>query len=367
MVDLAEKVKKVVKIPVIAIGRLQYPELAERVMLEGKADFIALGRALLADPEWANKVKEGRGEDICPCIDDQEGCRRRIHEGKYISCTVNPACGMEKDLAISRAEKKKRVLVIGGGPGGMEAAIVAALRGHAVILCEKNHALGGNLIPASAPDFKNDYKTLINYLSTQVKKHGVEIRLATEVTTELVSRMKPDVVFIATGAIPIIPEIPGIDNGKVATAIDVLLGRKQAGKSVVIIGGGTVGCETALHLAHNGKEVTIVEILESLAEDMYAVNRMHLLKLIVDASVKTLTATRVLEITNEGIAIADKKNRKSTLEADTIILACGFKPNETLLKALSGKVSEVYTIGDCVEPRKIMDAIKEGFPLARLI
>ena len=249
----------------------------------------------------------------------------------------------------------------------MEAARIAALKGHKVTLCEKDYALGGSLIPASVPDFKHDYRSLINYLSTQIEKLGVEIKLATESTPELIQEMKPEVVFIAAGSTPIIPEIPGVDKEKVVTATDLLLGRKEAGESVVVIGGGLVGCETALYLAQKGKRLAIVEVLDSVVSDMIAVNRMHLLKLLADANVRILTGTKVLEITDEGITIADKDGKKSILEVDTVVLACGLKPNERLFDALKDTVPEVYAIGDCVEPRNVLHAIKEGFRLARLI
>ncbi len=367
MVDLAEMAKKVVNIPVMAVGKLGYPELAERVLQEGKADFIILGRALLADPEWANKVKGGRWEDICPCIGCHEGCSGRQGKGKYISCTVNPTTGMERELTINLAQKKKSVLVVGGGPGGMEAARVAALRGHKVTLREKGDALGGNLIPASMPDFKQDYRILINYLSTQIKKLGVAIELGKEATPEQIQKMKPDVVFIATGSTPIIPEIPGVEKTKVVTAIDVLLGRKEAGESVVVIGGGLVGCETALYLAQKGKKVTIVEILDSIARDIPSPNRMHLLKLLTDTNVKILTETSVAEIMDNSVVIMNKYGKRSRLENDTVVLALGLKSNRGLEEALKDKVPEIYVIGDCVEPRKVLNAIWEGFRFARLI
>ena len=366
-IDLAEKVKKAVNIPVIAVGKLQYPELAESILQEGKADFIALGRGLLAEPEWANKVKEGRLEDIRPCVGDMDGCRRRTHEGKVISCTVNPACGMERELSISPADKRKSVLVIGGGPGGMEAARVAALRGHKVTLCEKGDALGGNLIPASVPDSKQDYRSLITYLSTQIEKLGVEVKLTTEATLKLIQEMKPEVVFIATGATPIIPDIPGVAQGNVISAIDVLLGKEEAGKSAVVIGGGTAGCEAALYLAQQGRKVTIVEMLDSVASDMYSVNRAHLLKLLDEANVHILTDTTVSEVTGKGVTITDRGGKRNTLDADTMVLSVGLKPDDKLLEALKDKVPEVYSIGDCVEPRRVIDTMREGFRLARLI
>ena len=367
MVDMAQMTKRVVKVPVIAVGKLGYPELAERVLQEGKADFICLGRALLADPEWPNKVKKGRLEDIRPCVGCHEGCLKRVFDVKYLSCAVNPATGMEREFTIKPAEKKKTVLVVGGGASGMEAARVTALRGHKVTLWEKGDALGGNLIPASVPDFKQDYRRLINFLSTQIKKLDVTIELAKEATAELILEMKPDVVFIATGSTSIVPEIPGVGKKMVVIAVDLLLGKQEAGKSVVVVGGGLIGCETALYLAQKGKKLTIIEMLDGVMLDMYSANRMHLLKLLADADVNILTETKCLEIRDNGITIADKYGKRSTLEADTVVLAVGLKSNEGLLEALKDKIPEVYAIGDCVEPRKVINAIWEGFRTARLV
>jgi len=367
MVDMAEMARKVVNIPVMTVGKLGYPELAERVLQEGKADFIILGRALLAEPEWPNKVKEGRLEDIRPCIGCYEGCFTVGGAYEDLSCAVNSTTGMEREFTIKPADKKKSVLVIGGGPAGMEAARVAALRGHKVTLWEKGNALGGNLIPASTPDFKQDYRSLIDYLATQIRKLGVNIKLGKEATFELIQEMKPEAVFIATGSTPIIPEISGVEKGNVVAATELLLGKREAGESVVVIGGGLVGCETALYLAQKDKKLTIVEVLDSVVRDVHAANRMHLLKLLADTKVEILTDTKVLEITDKGIVIADKDGKRSTLEADTVVLGIGFKPNGGLLEILKDKVPEVYAIGDCVEPRKVIDAIWEGFRTARLI
>ncbi|MFC1981119.1 FAD-dependent oxidoreductase [Chloroflexota bacterium] len=366
LVDMAEMVKKVVSIPVIAVGKLGYPDLAESVLQEGKADFIALGRPLLADPDWPRKVRGGRLEDIRPCIGDHEGCSGRIATGKYLSCVVNPATGMEREFTIRPAEEKKSVLVVGGGPAGMEAARVAALRGHKVTLYEKGDALGGTLIPASVPDFKSDYKSLINYLSTQMRKLGVTIELGKEATPELIREMNPDVVFTATGGRPFIPEIPGVEKENVVTAVDLLLGRKEVGETVVVIGGGSVGCETALYLAQKGRKLTVVARHDA-ARDMHWLNRSHLLKLLADADVKISTNTGIREITDEGVAVVDEHGEGSTLECDTVVLALGSRPDGGLFQALEGKVPDVYAVGDCVEPRKVMDAIWEGFRIARLL
>ncbi|MBI2831521.1 MAG: FAD-dependent oxidoreductase [Chloroflexi bacterium] len=366
IVGMAEQVKKAVSIPVIAIGKLGFADLAERVLQEGKADFICLGRALLADPDWPNKVKEGKLEDIRPCIGDHEGCSSRIAQNKYISCVVNPVTGMEKQLDITRAERKKSVLVVGGGPGGLEAARVAALRGHWATLWERENALGGNLIPAAIPGFKQDYRDLIKFLVLQAKKAGVAVQLNTEATLESVRQLRPDAVVVATGSTPFIPEIPGVNGGNVITAIDLLLGKKKAGERVVVVGGGNVGGEIALYLAQQGKKLTLVA-RSVLLRNMHMANRFHLLKLLSDADVRTLTDTKTLEITADGVAVADKAGKRSVLKADTVVLAMGARPNSSLFEALKDGMPEVYAIGDCIEPRKVQNAIWEGFRTARRI
>ena len=366
LVNMAEAIKKVVRIPVIAVGKLGYPELAENVLKEGKADFIALGRPLLADPEWPIKVKEGRLDDIRVCIGDQDGCLTRIFNYKYLSCTVNPVTGMERELAITRTGRPKSVLVIGGGPAGMEAARVAALRGHKVTLWEKSDRLGGNLIAASIPDFKQDIRHYIKYLSTQIRKLGVEVKLETEGTSELVRKMAPEVVFVATGATPIIPEIKGIDRDIVVTAIDLFLGKKVIGESIVIVGGGVIGCELAVYLGQKGKQVTVIEMLGDIATDVSRAGRMQLMEMMNEVNVKVLTNTKLIEVTEGGI-IVESNGEKKNLEADVVALAMGLKAEVAFSEELQNGVSELHTIGDCVEPRKIINAVWEAYRTARLV
>jgi len=367
MVDCAEAVKKVVNIPVFAVGKLGYPELAERVLREEKADFIALGRALLADPEWPNKVKEGRWDEIRPCIGGHDGCMARISKRKYVSCTVNPATGEERELALTPAEKPKSVLVVGGGPGGMEAARVAALRGHRVTLWEKNDQLGGTLIPASVPDFKYDLRLLINYLSGQLRKLNVDIRLGKEATPEMIEEACPEVVIIATGATSIIPEIPGVEKNIATTAVDVLLGEKDVGETIVVVGGGLVGCETAAFLAGKGKKVTIVEMLGEVVPNEYLANKVMLKETLAKGKVEVLTDTTLLEIADDGVVVDNKPGGKRKLKANSVVLAMGLKPRNELQQALDDKVAELRAIGDCVEARKVINAIWEGYRYARLI
>jgi len=367
MTGMAEMSKKRVGIPVITVGKLGYPGLAEKIIAEGKADFIALGRALLADPDWPNKVREGRFEDIRPCIGDHEGCLDRIIAGKYISCSVNPAAGMEREFTLKPTDDRKSVLVVGGGPGGMEAARVSALRGHSVTLWERGRALGGNLIPASVPPFKKDYRAFIEYLSNQVEKLGVRIELEREATVESVLETGADIVMIATGGEPIIPDIDGVNRKNVITAVDALLDIEGVGDSVLVIGGGLMGCETALYLAQLGKKATIVEIMDRPARHVSTPNRMHLLKLLEEAHVKIHTETTVSEITHEGIDVADKHGQEARLDAQTVILSVGLRPNDRLAKGLRENARGVHVIGDCVRPRKVMDAVWEGFRTARLI
>jgi 2-enoate reductase len=370
--DLAEMTKKTVRIPVITSGKLGYPGLAERALQEGKVDFIALGRYLLADPEWPNKVKEGRIEDIKPCLGCHEGCIARVRKHHYCSCTVNPATGVERQLALNPAKNRKSILVIGGGPAGMEASRVAAKRGHRVSLWEKGEVLGGNLVPAAIPRFKDDYKLLLNYLKTQIEKLDIEIALEKEATPELVRALNPDVVLIATGASHIIPRMEGMKEGiekrSVLTAVEVLLNQARAGGKVVVVGGGLIGCETALFLAQAGRQVTLVEMLDTLASNMVWGNALELVKMLDDHHVTILINSEVRRVTGRGVVALSGSGREYSLDADTIVLAVGMESTECdLTGALRTSVPQVYAIGDCVKPRKILNAIWEGYRVARVI
>jgi 2-enoate reductase len=361
--DLAVGVKQAVNIPVITVGSIMSPAIAEEILNKGNADFVCLGRGLLADPDWPNKAREGRVEDIRPCIRCLEGCTKRRSSLKTVSCSVNPCVGKERYYAITRAERPKNVMVIGGGPAGMEAARVAALKGHKVTLFEKEMELGGQLRAASKPSFKSPLADLVDYFSNQLKKLRVRIIRGKEVTLQLISREKPEAVVLAAGAVPSVPSIPGIENKKVITAVDLLLGKKRAGDEVIVLGAALVGCDTALFLAQKGKKVTIIKIRPGteIAEDLYWPSKVSLLEELSRNKVTILTNLTIKELTDGGVVAADKDGTLRTYRADTIVLALGAKSEEKMVENLKDKVSELYIVGDCANPRKIGEAIHEGF------
>jgi len=369
MADMAAMVKKAVNIPVIAVGRLEVPELAEEVITEGKADMVAIGRGLLADPCWPVKVSEGRVKDIRPCIGCHEGCIWQFMKGKSLSCAVNPACGREREYRLKKAETLKNVIVIGGGVAGMETARVAAIRGHKVVLYEKGKDLGGHLIEASVPNFKEDVVTLLDWYKNELEKLDIEVRMGIEVSPTLIAREGPDAVIVATGSNPVIPDIPGINRETVITCTELMLGKKKAGDKVVVIGGGMIGCETAIWLADQGKQVTVVEMLPELMGEFLSVplmNRMMLIDLLALNKVNILTRANVREISDAGI-IVDNGDSENIINVDTVVIAAGLKSNSGLYQALKGRFSNVYMVGDCREPRNIMGAVWDGFEAGRTV
>lgn len=365
MVDMAEKVKPAVKIPIIAVGRLHYPALAEKVLAEGKADFIALGRGLLADPEWPNKVKSGQLDNIRPCIGDGEGCTGELIKGRAPSCTLNPACGHEKEWQLVPARRHhKSLLIVGGGPAGMEAARVAALRGIQVTLWDKADRLGGNLWPASVPAFKQDLLYLIDYQTNQLKHLPLTIELNREATTNSVSRFGADYVILATGAIPARPEIQGAAGARVMTAVDLLSGKATPGDAVLVLGGGLVGCETAVHLRQQGRRVILVEILPDILNDVLEINKHMLRKMMEDYQIRVMTHARLAGTSGANVLVSQEGGEKE-LQVDTIVTSTGMRSCNELKKALDGKVSNLFAVGDCVEPRHILEAVWEAFHTAR--
>jgi len=369
-IDLVKEIKKAVNVPVIAAGRLGLPELAEEIINKKKADIVALGRALLADPYWPKKALAGKIEDIRPCIGCQEACLNRNVKGSITSCSVNPDCGRESTYAtINASSMSKKVLVIGGGLAGMEAARISNMKGHKVTIYEKSDRLGGALWEASVPDFKIDVNRLLNWYITQINKAGIEVKYNLEVTADIIKKENADVVIVATGSKPIIPNIPGVCKPHVITCCNLLKdeGKAKAGDDFVVIGGGLEGCETALWLGKMGKKVTVIEQLPNFATDLARANRLMLLDLLADNGVKLVNNTKVVEIIDESVIALNKNLEMNKFNCDMVVLACGRKANQELYNSLMSDIVELYIIGDSSKPRKIHDAIFEGNAVGKII
>ncbi len=367
---LSQAIKKVMKIPVSVAGRINDPDIAEEILREQKADFVDMGRALIADPQFPNKVREGRVKEICRCIACGR-CAESILKSPVgpMICSVNPAVGKEKEFesGLKSAARKKKVLVIGGGPGGMEAAAIASQRGHQVTLWEKDNKLGGQLNLATAPPGKDEVKGLLEYLTYRLNQLRIPVQLRKEVTPAAVSEFSPDAVIVAAGSKPLIPKIKGMEQRKVISFREVLSGMAKIGKSVVVIGGGFVGCETADFLAQKGKKVTIVEILPVLAGELYYPYADLLISELRQRGVETFTSVKKEEITPKGMEIVDQSGKRIFLEADDIVIAAGSVADKTLFESLKGKVPELYAVGDCVQARRIFEAVSDGASVAMKI
>ena len=359
--DLAAGIKESVTVPVIVVGRIT-PEAGEKVLAEGKADLIAFGRSLIADPELPNKVCEHNMKGIRPCI----LCLRCFDdlfstEVVGIGCSVNAAMGKEGEYQITPADKPKRVLVIGGGPAGMEAARVAALRGHHVSLWEKEESLGGQLKAAAVVPYKDRIGELVEYFTTQLGNLGVEVKLGNEATAESIINFAPDVVLLATGSIPLYPDIPGLNQSNTVDAVSVLEGRVIVGNRVVVIGAELVACEVAEFLIQQGKKVSIMRRGHEVALKVVPLIRVSLLDRLEKQGVTMLTGVTYHQVTDSGVIITTKDGERRTLEADTIVLAAGAVPDKALYPKIEGEVTEIKLIGDCVSPRNIREAIREGY------
>ncbi|MFC1981801.1 FAD-dependent oxidoreductase [Chloroflexota bacterium] len=394
-------IKKAVTIPVIVAGGLG-PEVGEKILRQGKADFICVGRPLIADSELPNKAASGRLEDIAPCV--YCNCCLAVDR----ECTVNAARAREREYEIGSADKTKKVLVVGGGPGGMEAARVAALRGHQVTLYEKERKLGGQLISASI--LRKEYEALTKYLTAQMKKLGVRVNLRKEVNSSLIAEVKPDVIVLATGATPVLPEIPGIDRDNVISGADVqylmhgglgttkkrdgwrrfiwYLGsilvrapfgpavirwlmrfRIPFGKKIIIVGKGLAGIEIADFLVQRGKKVTIVDTREEVpfTEPPMSVLRQYMEDELRKSGVEMLSASRYEWITSKGLTTINKGEQLQSIEGDTVVFTGYYRPNTGLSQALADMPYEVHLVGDCAEPCGILEAIRDGSRIGRVI
>ncbi len=365
----AGRIRRAAGVPVMAVGRILEPALADRLIERGDADVAVLGRALLADPDWPAKAESGAWEDIAPCVGCGLGCVRNREMGGDMTCIVNPAVGREREMTIRPAERKKRVMIAGGGPAGLECARVAALAGHDVTLYEREPGPGGQFNLAAAAPGKQELGKVIRYLARQAERAGAVMRMGVEVTRELLKSERPDALVVATGARPRRPDIPGAEGANVSTAWDVIGGAVDlpAGR-VLVVGGGMTGCETALALATAGEGscsgVTILEMTEDPASDMYACARELLLEELRRREVRLVPSVTAKEITPDGALVTGPLGEERISGMDHVVIAAGSEPLDELSTA-AGDSLEVHVIGDAAEPRRVLDAIREGSETGR--
>ncbi len=358
LVHLAAGVKKAVKIPVIAVAKIRSPRFAENIIKSNKADFVAIGRTLLADPEWPNKVYDGRLDEIMPCVACNQGCITRLFAQQDVRCTVNPKNGRELEFA-KPATAKKKIVVVGGGPAGMQAAKIAAERGHKVSLYEKAAKLGGQLFIAAAAPHRQGWNELKEALERDIKRLKVDVHLGEEFTLALAKKMNPDAVILAMGSSAFTPQITGVENKNVIVSREILEGEKYKKGNIVTVGGGCAGAQTAEFLASKKNKVTIVEMLDAIAADSPVDERILLLERLKRLGVRTLLKAKVVEIGDKEVTIESEGKRK-TLPADTVVLCLGSRPNNGLANGLKTVVKTVITVGDAKAPRKVTDAMAEG-------
>lgn len=387
-VYLAQGIKSVVSVPVLASNRINDPRTGEEILRNGAADMVTMARGLLADPDLPNKAQEGKSHLIYHCVACNQGCFDSIFQGRPATCLVNPIAGRE-DIKSQAASEPKKVLVIGGGPAGMKAACTASERGHDVTLIEKEDRLGGQLLLNRLIPGREEMETVAVDLINNLKVRNVEIVLGKEADARFIREINPDAIVVATGARPVLPDIPGIDDQNVVQAWDLLDGRAWVGERVVIVGGNAVGLETALYLANQGtlspealhflmanraesietltellnrgiKKVTVVEMTKKAGNDIGLTTRWTVMGELRRLGVRVITETAAVGITPEGLEI-ERRGSIDLLAADSIVIAAGSRPENTLAEKIKESVPEVLVIGDAKMPRNALEAIREGF------
>lgn len=360
MMGSVQTFKDALSIPVLGCGNLT-AERAEAAIASGEMDFAGIGRALIADPEWAAKLAEGRREDIRPCIRCNQLCVGNAFVGQPLGCAVNPTVGFERERMLTPADNPRKVAIVGAGPAGLEAARVAALRGHTVDVYEKSDQLGGVLWPAATPEFKKELRSMIFWWERQLKDLPVTLHLGTEITAGSPELDDADAVIVAVGTNPLTPPIPGLDGDNVIEVIDAHLGA-ELGHRIIVCGGGLSGADFALEMAEKGHDVTVVEVADGIASDLLMINRITLLRDLAEQGVTALTGHRVVEVDATGVKV-DGPDGPVHIAADTVVSAFGVRPASALVEALTARDNAV-AIGDCVKPAKVGDAINAGFEAA---
>ena len=371
-IDMAEKVQKTVNIPVLLGGRMGDVSLCEKAVAEGTISGVVLGRPSLADPDFPKKAMMNHKEDIRPCIACNQGCLYRLNEAFLDArCAVNPQAGSGSENQITPALLKKKVIIVGGGVAGMEAARVCALRGHDVLLYEKSNQLGGNLIPAGAHKFKVEIQELNTWYQKQIHDLGVNVYLNEEMTGEKIKSLNPDAVIFGIGSKAVMPPVPGIDSEKSVSCIDVLLGKRKLGKNVVVVGGGLVGCEIAYEAILQGKNVTIVEGLPEILSSGAPVphqNKAFLKDLFEAKKTPIITNTFLVGIDEKGVVVKSRDSDKTrNISADDVVIAVGFRPVPSIAKELDGCGIDYYEVGDGKQVANILNAVWDAFEVAKNI
>jgi len=361
-VHLAQGIKSAVSIPVIAVGRIRTPELANQVLKENKADLISMGRPLIADPDLPMKAFQGRIDDILPCISCNR-CMQSVRKGT-LQCAVNPEAGREAIFKLKETEHPKNVWIIGGGPAGMKAAEIATRRGHHVTLYEEKEKLGGQFLLAAIPPKKQILKDFVEYLTRQLNKLPVKIVLGKPFDSALLMDTKPDVAVVATGAKHSFPAIDGIQESRVISVNDALSGSVDLGKKILVVGGGGIGAEVADHFSEKGKEVTLIEMREEVALDLVTHLQYFLNKRLREKGVKIFTSTKAIRFEKESLWVETPLEIKRLEGFDSIVISLGSVQNDELVETLKGKVPEVYVVGDASKPREVIEAIYEGEEVA---
>lgn len=356
-------IKEFVNIPVISVGRYN-PFSAETMLELGCADFIAFGRASIADPDLPNKVAEGKTDDIIPCIACTQSCIGYIFNGQIMSCLVNPVTGHELEFDFSQNKDPKKVVIIGAGPAGLQAALAASKLGHDVTVIEKEDKIGGQYRLASIPPTKHEIANALKYLHHASLENGVKFEMNIEATPELIEKLAPDAIILATGGVPARPPIEGLDGKNVVTAIDILDGKVQPGRNVLILGGGMTGVETADFLTEHNRTVTIIDMLPDIAQDEAIIPKAFLKERLRDRPITKIMNAKIKSLTEDGVVYEQDGEEKSADGFDTIVLALGVKPCNALESQLEGKAEKIIVIGDAKKPGPANKASEEGLRAA---